>query len=168
MARVILLTGGNKGDVKQTLQRAQQLINERIGAVLRCSHRYESQAWGFDAEQLFSNQAIELSTDLTPTEVLDAILSIEQELGRSRAAEALDKAMTGSRYSSRPVDIDILFYDDQIIDDERLTIPHPMLAVREFALVPLCEIMRQKRHPQTGKTAGEMLDELRAQTPDKQ
>lgn len=164
MARVILLTGGNKGDVKQTLQRAQQLINERIGAVMRCSHRYQSQPWGFEAEQCFSNQAIEVSTDLTPIEVLDAALEIEQELGRSRSAEALEKTLVGSRYTSRQIDIDILFYDDQVIDHERLTIPHPMLAEREFALVPLCEIMRQKRHPITGKTMGETLDELRAQT----
>ncbi len=64
MARVVLLTGGNTGDVKRTLQAAQQLINARIGAVLRCSHRYESDPWGFDAGGRFSNQALEVSTDL--------------------------------------------------------------------------------------------------------
>ena len=67
-----------------------------------------------------------------------------------------------SRYASRPVDIDILFYDDAVISDERLTIPHPLLAEREFALVPLCEIMRTRRHPVTGRTVGEMLEALRA------
>ena len=75
MARVVLLTGGNTGDVKRTLQAAQQLINARVGAVLRCSHRYESKPWGFDAEQHFSNQALEVSTDLQPLEVLEAALS---------------------------------------------------------------------------------------------
>ena len=145
MARVVLLTGGNTGDVKRTLQAAQQLINARVGAVLRCSHRYESKPWGFDAEQHFSNQALEVSTDLQPLEVLEAVQAIEQELGRNRAAEAVEKARTGVAYTSRPIDIDILFYDDEVIASERLTVPHPLLSEREFALAPLCEIMRQRR-----------------------
>ena len=138
MARVVLLTGGNSGDVKRTLQAAQQLVNAKVGAVLRCSHRYETKPWGFDADGVFSNQALEVSTDLLPLEVLD-----------------------GVNYTSRPIDIDILFYDDEVIDSERLTVPHPLMGEREFALVPLCEIMRQRRHPVTGRTVGEMLEELR-------
>ena len=162
MARVALLLGGNQGDVKRTLQTAQQLVNSRVGAVLRCSHRYESEPWGFPAAERFSNQALEVSTDLQPLEVLEAVQAIEQELGRNRAAEAVEKARTGVTYTSRPIDIDILFYDDAVISDERLTIPHPLLAEREFALVPLCEIMRTRRHPVTGRTVGEMLEALRA------
>lgn len=162
MARVVLLTGGNTGDVKRTLQAAQQLINARVGAVLRCSHRYESEPWGFDAGERFSNQALEVSTDLLPLEVLDAVQEIERELGRNRAAEAVEKARTGVAYTSRPIDIDIIFYDDEVIDGERLTVPHPLLAGREFALAPLCEIMRAHRHPVTGLTVGEMLEALRA------
>lgn len=161
MARVALLLGGNQGDVKRTLQTAQQLINSRVGAVLRCSHRYESEPWGFPAAQRFSNQALEVSTDLSPLEVLDACQGIERELGRSRAAEAIEKASSGAAYSSRPIDIDIIFYGDEVIDDERLTVPHPLLAEREFALQPLAEIMRRHRHPITGVTVGEMLDALR-------
>ena len=152
MARVALLLGGNQGDVKRTLQTAQQLVNSRVGAVLRCSHRYESEPWGFPAAERFSNQALE---------VLDACQRIERELGRNRAAEAVEKASSGAVYCSRPIDIDIIFYDDEVIGDERLTVPHPLLAEREFALVPLCEIMRQRRHPVTGATVGEMLDALR-------
>ena len=139
MARVALLLGGNQGDVKRTLQTAQQLINSRVGAVLRCSHRYESEPWGFPA----------------------ACQGIERELGRNRAAEAIEKASSGAAYSSRPIDIDIIFYGDEVIDDERLTVPHPLLAEREFALQPLAEIMRRHRHPVTGVTVGEMLDALR-------
>ena len=161
MARVALLLGGNQGDVKRTLQTAQQLINSRVGAVLRCSHRYESEPWGFPAAQRFSNQALEVSTDLSPLEVLDACQGIERELGRNRAAEASEKASSGAAYSSRPIDIDIIFYGDEVIDDERLTVPHPLLAEREFALQPLAEIMRRHRHPVTGVTVGEMLDALR-------
>lgn len=162
MARVALLLGGNQGDVKRTLQTAQQLINSRVGAVLRCSHRYESEPWGFAADERFSNQALEVSTDLRPLEVLDACQQIERELGRNRAAEAVEKASSGAVYCSRPIDIDILFYDDEVIADERLTVPHPQLAEREFALVPLSEIMRRHRHPLTGSTVGEMLESLRA------
>lgn len=162
MARVILLAGGNRGDVKRTLQTAQRLINERIGAVLRCSNRYESEPWGFADAERFSNQALEISTDLQPEEVLDALQLIERELGRNRAAEALEKAAGNQRYTSRPIDIDILYYDDRVIDSERLRIPHPLLAEREFALVPLNEIARTRRHPVTDKTAAEMLAELRA------
>ena len=157
--------GGNKGDVKRTLQTAQQLVNARVGAVLRCSHRYESEAWGFHAPERFSNQAVEITTDLTPHEVLDAVQCIEADLGRNRAAEAVEKAATGAAYVSRPIAIDIIFYDDAVLSDEQLPIPHPLLAEREFALVPLCEIMRMRRHPVTGTTVGEMLDALRQNTP---
>ncbi len=161
MSRVILLVGGNLGDVKQTLQNVQRLVNERIGAVLRCSHRYESEPWGFKSENRFSNQALELSTDLTPHEVLDATQLIERELGRNHAAEAVERAAGGERYASRTVDIDIMFYDEEIISDERLTVPHPLMAEREFALVPMAEIARTKRHPATGLTVEQMLESLR-------
>lgn len=161
MARVVLLAGGNLGDVKRTLQAVQQQVNRRVGAVLRCSHRYESEPWGFAAAEKFSNQALEVSTDLEPEEVLDVIQEIERELGRNRAAEQVEKAAGGSRYASRTIDIDIIFYDDRVIETPRLAVPHPLLAEREFALQPLAEIMRSRRHPQTGRTVGEMLDALR-------
>lgn len=149
------------GDVKSRLQRAQQMINSRVGAVLRCSHRYESEAWGMAAAPRFSNQVLEVTTDLTPEEVLDAVQAIETELGRDRAAEAAERARTGERYASRTIDIDLLFYDDLIVESERLTLPHPQIARREFVLVPLCEIMRTRRHPQSGSTMGELLAELK-------
>ena len=94
--------------------------------------------------------------------MMDVAKQYEAEvLGRNRAAEAVEKASSGAVYCSRPIDIDILFYDDEVIDSERLTVPHPLMGEREFALVPLCEIMRQRRHPVTGRTVGEMLEELR-------
>ena len=93
MARVALLLGGNQGDVKRTFQTAQQLINSRVGAVLRCSHRYESDAWGFRSPDRFSNQALEVSTDLTPLEVLDACQSIERELGQCKFDSAAMKTV---------------------------------------------------------------------------
>jgi len=164
MARVVLLTGGNSGDVKRTLQAAQQLVNAKVGAVLRCSHRYETKPWGFDADGVFSNQALEVSTDLLPLEVLDAVQAIERELGRNRAAEAVEKARTGVNYTSRPIDIDILLYDDEVISTPELTIPHPGIAEREFVLTPLCEVLRQRPHPVLGLTMGELRDNLLRKT----
>ena len=164
MTRVALLLGGNQGDVKRTLQTAQQLINSRVGAVLRCSHRYESEPWGFPAAQRFSNQALEVSTDLSPLEVLDACQQIERELGRNRAAEAVERAATGQRYVSRAIDIDILLYDDEVISTPELTIPHPGIAEREFVLTPLCEVLRQRPHPVLGLTMGELRDNLLRKT----
>ena len=132
MARAIILTGGNVGDVKTRLQNAQRLINQHAGPVMRCSHRYKSRAWGFDAEEEFSNQVLEVDTDLTPEQLLDALQAIERELGRDREAEQSLKQRTGARYTSRPIDIDIL-----------------------------CEWMRDYRHPVLGKTVGELLEELK-------
>ena len=101
MARVVLLTGGNVGDVKERLRTAQRLVNARIGAVLRCSHCYGSAPWGFEAEQPFVNQVLVADTDLAPHEVLAEVHRIERELGRNRAAEAVERAATGQRYVSR-------------------------------------------------------------------
>ena len=164
MARVVVLTGGNIGDIKTRLQVAQQLLNEKVGAVLRCSHRYKSEPWGFKANggDLFSNQILEISTDLTPEEILDAVQDIENTLGRDRAAEQAYCATSGECYASRHIDVDIIFYDDQVISTDRLTIPHPHIGKREFVLIPLCELMKTRKHPVTGETMQEMLDSLRA------
>lgn len=161
MARVVLSTGGNIGDVKSCLQRAQQLINQRVGAVLRCSHRYESEAWGFTSDAIFSNQVLEVDTDLTAEQVLDAIEQIECELKRDRAKEEEQKRASGEPYASRVIDIDILFYNSDVISTPRLTIPHPRIAQRRFVLVPLCEIMKSYRHPVTGKSIEQMLTEIK-------
>ena len=164
MARVVLLTGGNVGDVKERLRTAQRLVNARIGAVLRCSHCYGSAPWGFEAEQPFVNQVLVADTDLAPHEVLAEVHRIERELGRNRAAEAVERAATGQRYVSRPIDIDILLYDDEVISTPELTIPHPGIAEREFVLTPLCEVLRQRPHPVLGLTMGEPRDNLLRKT----
>lgn len=160
MARVILISGGNQGEVKPLLHKAQILINREIGPVIRCSHRYTSPAWGFDVEAPFTNQVIVADTDLGPREVLEKALGIEEELGRDRAAEEAEKTRTGQPYSSRVIDIDILFYDDMVIDEPDLKIPHSLLHERDFVLEPLYEVAPQKVHPVFGKTVAELWKEI--------
>lgn len=162
MAKAIIITGGNIGDVKDTLRRAQQEINRQMGIILRCSHSYESKAWGFTSSENFYNQAIILDTDLTPEELLDKALEIELQLGRDRQEEARIKAATGERFAPRAIDIDILFYDDVVIDTERLKIPHPLIQDRDFVLRPLNEIAPDKIHPTLRKTIHTLFEEMEA------
>lgn len=160
MAKAVLITGGNRGDVRALLRRAAGLIGERIGRIVRSSACYESAPWGFRAEQSFWNQVLEVETPLHPEELLEAVLSVEAELGRDRVQEGLEKASTGERYASRTLDVDILFYDDEVIRTPRLEIPHPRLGGREFVLRPLCELMPERRHPVTGERMRDVLKAL--------
>ena len=144
MARVILITGGNLGDMKPRLHRAQEMINAEIGPVMRCSHRYKSAAWGFESPEPFSNQVLICDTELTPREVLEKVQAIETALGRDRAAEDAEKKRTGQPYSSRVIDIDILFYDNEKVDEPDLKIPHPQIFQREFVLEPLREVAPER------------------------
>ncbi len=160
MARAFIITGGNLGDVKPRLRRAQQLINDKVGVVLRCSHVYTSKAWGFSSEYDFMNQALIVDTDLAPEELLVALQAIETELGRNRKAEAEEKARRNEPYSSRVIDIDILFYDDRVVDLPNLKIPHPLMQDRDFVLAPLCEIMPDKEHPVLGKSVSDLRKAL--------
>ena len=163
MARAVLITGGNIAGVKERMHRAQELINHKAGIVMRCSHRYESKAWGFESELPFSNQILVIDTELSPDELLKVIQDIEAELGRNRKKEAEEKAASGDTYCNREIDIDILFYDDVIVESPELTIPHPLLHKRDFVLAPLCEIMRDYTHPVLDKTIGQLREELLAQ-----
>lgn len=162
MAKAIIITGGNVGDVKDTLRRAQQEINRQLGIILRCSHSYESKAWGFSSSENFYNQAIILDTDLSPEELLDKVMEIEKLLGRDRQEEARVKALSGERYAPRVIDIDILFYDDEVIDTPTLTIPHPLIQDRDFVLRPLNEIAPDKIHPTLRKTIHTLFEEMEA------
>ena len=161
MEKCYILFGSNMGDEDQIFAQACLYINNRCGHVVSVSAAYESEPWGFEDATPFFNQALEVSTDLAPLEVLDTIQQIEEELGRNRAAEQIERAASGARYVSRPIDIDLIFYGSECIDHERLQVPHPLMAEREFVLVPLNEIMRQFRHPKSGLTVGEMLAVLR-------
>ena len=148
ISRVTLLIGGNQGDRVGLLQQACNMIAEQIGAIVQLSSIYETEAWGFDAEQNFLNQAVVVETRLSAHEVLDKALLIESQLGRVR---------TGNGYASRTMDIDILFVDNNCIDTPDLIVPHPRIQERNFVLVPLCEIMPNYVHPKMNKTIANLL-----------
>ena len=145
MARVVLLTGGNLGDKTRSLALARETVDLRIGRVICGSAVYESEPWGFSADETFLNQVLVIETDLEPVEVLDAVQDIEKGMGRRQIESPTGD---GKRvYESRPIDIDILFFDDLILNTPRLTIPHPLIAEREFVLIPLREILPDYVHP---------------------
>ena len=165
MSRVVFLTGSNAPDRDDVLRRTAEILVRRVGEVEKTSQIYGSEPWGFHAEEMFSNQALILQTALTPIEVLDEALATEQEVGRDRAKEQMEKQITGERYASRVVDVDVMFYDDEVIDTPRLKLPHPLLHVREFALEPLCEIMGDYCHPVLGKMLNTIYEELKGEGP---
>lgn len=160
MASVVLITGGNVGNAEQTLGEAARLIDAEVGQVVRHSQIYRTKAWGFEAED-FRNQVLVVESEMEPMQVLEVVNDIERRLGRNRAEEQEIKSATGARYASRSIDIDILFYDDLVVESERLTLPHPRIAEREFVLEPLAEVVAEWRHPMSGKSVQQMYDELR-------
>lgn len=155
---VALLTGSNHRGKEQILQRAAERIAEQVGPIERASQICYSEAWGFTCEEEFANQAILVSTGLAADEVLMKTQAIERELGRDRKAESEEKLLTGERYASRVVDIDIIFYDDIVVESEKLTLPHPLMHEREFVLRPMLEVAAEWRHPIIGRTTQEMLE----------
>lgn len=159
--RAVLLTGSDSGDREAVLARAAALAAERIGTLAAASEVCASEPWGFASGGEFLNQALALDTELTPGQVLDEALRMECDLGREREAEARAKASTGERYASRVVDIDVMFYDSLAVRTPRLTLPHPLLHERAFALRPLCMIMGDYVHPVLGRTLREIYDELK-------
>ena len=160
MAKVVLITGGNLGNAEATLAEAERLIAAEIGTIDLRSRIYRTKAWGFEAED-FRNQVLIVESTMEPLPLLDAVNDIECRLGRDREQELTIKSATGARYASRSIDIDILFYDELIVRSERLTLPHPRIAEREFVLEPLSEVAADWRHPISGKSVEEMYDELK-------
>lgn len=149
MAQLVLLIGGNQGRRQELIQRAIDLIRQRIGSVAALSSLYETEPWGFEAEQVFLNQALIVRTNLTPEQALQRALQIEQDLGRERSA----LPSTGDKsYASRPMDIDIILWDNEVIDTPDLQVPHPRMQLRRFVLEPLCELMPEYLHPTLRKT----------------
>ncbi len=146
--RVYLLLGGNQGDVLENLSKAKKEIELYIGEIQCMSPIYKTEPWGLSADELFFNQVIYLETSCSPQSILVDILEIEKRLGRIRKKGKLD---------SRPIDIDILFYNDIVLQTPELTIPHPRLHLRNFTLVPLNDISPHLVHPVLQKTIQQLL-----------
>ena len=133
-ASLYLSLGSNLGDRAENLHRAIALIGERIGTVQRISSFIETEPWGFQSEHPFLNAACLVLTTLPPIECLDRTQQIERELGRTTKS-------CGGIYHDRPIDIDLLMYDDIQLSTPRLTLPHPRMHERDFVMIPLREIL---------------------------
>jgi len=161
MKQIYLSLGSNLGHREQQLEKALELIQNRIGKLDKISRIYESEPWGYSSTRLFYNCCVSLQTDIAPLDLMEHLLEIEREMGRHRE---------GGGYRDRIIDIDLLLYGDMCINSPDLVVPHPSMADRRFVLAPLSEIAARLVHPVSGATIREMLDacadlsELRALT----
>ena len=137
--QVYLGLGSNLGDREENIRQAVSLIQERIGEVVRSSSLIETEPWGFESDNRFLNGVILCVTTLTPRQVLKATQKIERELGRKKKTSLTANRLTLT-YHDRPIDIDILLYDDLTVDEPDLRIPHPLMHERDFVMIPLEEI----------------------------
>jgi 2-amino-4-hydroxy-6-hydroxymethyldihydropteridine diphosphokinase len=151
MMRVYLCLGSNLGDRETNLAVAAEWIGKQIGKVMACSAVYETAAWGKQDQPDYLNQAMEVETVLPVEQVLEQCLQIEHRLGRTRDV----------KWESRLMDIDILFYGQEVIDSPQLKVPHPFLQERKFVLLPLNEIAGGLVHPVFHKTVSELLKDCK-------
>jgi 2-amino-4-hydroxy-6-hydroxymethyldihydropteridine diphosphokinase len=151
MSIVYIGIGSNLGDREKNCSRSVDLL-EKNGIVIRQeSSLYETIPWGSRDQPLFLNMVIEVETELKPQELLELLKNVEIEVGREKS----------SRWGPRIIDLDILLYDDITLNEETLTVPHPYLHKRDFALIPLCEIAPDVKHPVLQLTMRELLQILR-------
>ena len=136
--QVYLSLGSNLGQREENLRKAIRLIHERVGEVVRQSSFIETEPWGFESDHPFMNAAVLCLTEKTPREVLCLTQQIERDLGKSK--EHATQRGESSKFHDRPIDIDILLYDDLTVDEPDLQIPHPLMYERDFVMIPLKEI----------------------------
>ena len=149
MYKIYLLLGTNEGDRHGNLAKALDLIGSKAGTISRQSGIYETAPWGKTDQASFLNQSVELESELAPLALLALLKEIEREVGR----------VSTEKWGPRVIDIDILFYGDQVIQEPELQVPHPYLPVRRFALLPMAEIAGGLVHPVLRKTIDELLGE---------
>lgn len=154
MATVYLSLGSNQGDRIGYIQQAASLLKATEGVnIVTTSSFYETEPWGMDSENLFINAVMQINTSLSPFELLNSIKFIEKTLGR------LDESVNNA-YSDRCIDIDIVFYENQVINTTELIIPHARFHKRAFMIVPMLEIAQDFVHPVFQKTVARLYDEL--------
>ncbi len=150
MNTAYLLLGGNLGNKELNLAQAVVLIEEKVGPTPKKSDIFITSAWGNTEQPDFYNQAIEVSTELTASGLLNELLRIEEIIGRKRS---------GNKWQERTIDIDILFYNNNIINTAELQVPHPHLQDRKFVLAPLAQIAADLIHPVLKKSISTLIDE---------
>jgi len=148
MAIAYIGIGSNLGNREENCEKATNLLSRKGIKVLQCSSFYETEPWGVKEQPKFINMAVEIETHLEPKELLNALKEIERNLGRSETI----------RWGPRIIDLDVLFYDDLVINSPGLEIPHRGIKDREFVLNPLSEIAPHKIHPVLKKSIKEILD----------
>ncbi|MCG9973372.1 2-amino-4-hydroxy-6-hydroxymethyldihydropteridine diphosphokinase [Christiangramia crocea] len=153
---VILALGSNLGDRQAYMQKALLQIHENIGWIRDISRVYETPAWGFEGNA-FLNACVSVGTRLEPQEILDKLLLVETELGRERS--------DSENYQNRTIDLDILLFEDEVLDTPELKIPHPGIPERAFVLKPLNDIASSEKHPVLHKKIGQLLEETTDDSP---
>ena len=149
--KVVLGIGGNKGDRASYLAKGREALAKEV-SLISISQVYESEPWGGVATNgNFLNQVLLIQTNLGPLALLQLTQKIEHALGRTRE----------QHWGDRTIDIDILYFGDQVSSDPQLTLPHPYLSERRFVLQPLAEILPLMNHPVVGKSAVQLLEECR-------
>jgi 2-amino-4-hydroxy-6-hydroxymethyldihydropteridine diphosphokinase len=149
MNKTYLLLGSNMGNSRLQLLKAIKNINQQIGKVTRQSNLYATAAWGNTNQPDFLNQVIVVETKLSAAATIDTILTIEEKMGRIRT----------TKNAPRIIDIDILFFNKEIISEKKLTVPHPQIQNRRFVLIPLNELSPGFKHPISHKTIHRLLQD---------
>lgn len=155
--RLYLSLGTNLGNKRENLTRAIESLSLALGKCVAVSRFIGTAPWGFESDNSFLNCAVAFDTDIAPLELLDITESIERKLGRTQKSH-------DGHYSDRIIDIDILLYGDDIIESDRLTIPHPLMHKRDFVLEPLAGIAPETQHPVLHKSIEQLLEEYKEQT----
>lgn len=151
--QVVLSIGSNQGSRLENIQNCIDLIHQNVGTVIQVSKLYETPAWGFESDA-FYNCALLLHTNSSAQKILSQVLKVEKELGRIR--------LNQEGYQSRIIDVDLIVFDNEIIDTEKLQVPHPLMQNRNFVLLPMQDLKLNWKHPILQKTISELI----AITPD--
>lgn len=146
--QVVLSIGSNQGNRLETIESCINLIHQEVGTVIQVSKLYETPAWGFESDA-FYNCALLLHSNLSAQKILSQVLKVEKKLGRIRSDQ--------QGYQSRIIDIDLIVFDDEIIDSEKLQIPHPLMQNRKFVLLPMQDLKLDWKHPVFQKTISELI-----------
>ncbi len=136
-----LLTGSNRGNRLGLLLSAVQELEIHFGPLQHCSEIYETAPWGFEDPLSFFNQVLVFKTHLPPLQILQTCLAIEKKMGRTRSAKPQ------TPYEGRLIDIDLLLYGDEVLEEPELTLPHPRMTQRRFTMIPLAQVAPETLHP---------------------